>query len=76
MKITSHKSKIRSLKNDNPHFFINDGFVVSPRAGFEINKKCPAEYRLIISECINRGWLKPVAHISEKEMIFIGLGTC
>lgn len=73
MQINSYRSQIRTIKNDDPRFHIKDRFVVSPRAGFEINQGCPKEYKLIISECINRGWLKPVAHVTERELLFMGL---
>lgn len=73
MNIKSHNSQIRTLRKSNPHFMINDGFIVSPRAGFEISSKCPNEYKWILSECIDKGWLSPVAHLHERELIFIGL---
>ena len=44
-----------------------DEIVSAPRAGFEINSECPREYKLIIAECINRGWLKPVANLTQQE---------
>jgi hypothetical protein len=48
---------------------------MTPRAGFEINAQCPREYKMIISECINNGWLKPVAHVTERELLFMGLSN-
>lgn len=68
LSITTHTSKIKTIKQGDPRFTITDGLVVSPRAGFEINQNCPVEYRYIISECINKGWLKPVAHVHGKEL--------
>lgn len=62
------KSKISTIKQGDPKFMLQDGIVVCPRAGFEINQLCPNEYKLIIAECINNGWLKPVAHIYGKEL--------
>jgi hypothetical protein len=63
-----HKTNIRTIRQGDPKFRINDGLVVSPRAGFEIDTACPREYKLIIAECINNGWLKPVAHVYGKEL--------
>ena len=68
MNIVATKSKIRTIKQGDPKFMLIDGMVVCPRAGFEINEKCPREYKLIIAECINNGWLKPVAHTYGKEL--------
>jgi hypothetical protein len=73
MTYTIHQSQIRTLKPSDPNFVITDGFMVAPRAGFEINKNCPREYRQIIAACIDQGWLKPVAHVTERELIFTGL---
>ena len=43
---------------------------MAPRAGFEINDKCPREYKLIINECLANGWLKPVATIKDTELFW------
>lgn len=68
MNIVISKSKISTIKQGDAKFMLNDGMVVCPRAGFEINQQCPREYKMIISECINNGWLKPVAHVYGKEL--------
>ena len=68
MKFVQQVSKIRTVKQGDPKFMIQDGLVICPRAGFEINKNCPREYRQIIAACIDQGWLKPVAHVYGKEL--------
>ena len=73
MTYTIHQSQIRTIKQGDPKFIINDGLVTTPRAGFNISQGCPKEYRMIILECMNNGWLTPVAHITERELIFMGL---
>jgi hypothetical protein len=75
MTYTLHKSQLRTLRQDDPNFMIRDGIVRAPRASFHILPECPREYRMIILECINNGWLKPVAHITEREYIFMGLNA-
>jgi len=67
------QSQLRTIKPGDPRFHINDGFVTTPRAGFEISKKCPEEYRRILTECWRNGWLMPVAHMTERELLFMGL---
>jgi hypothetical protein len=47
---------------------------LTPRAGFEINESCPTNYRKVLAECINYGWLKPVAYVKESEYIWEKLG--
>lgn len=73
MTYTVHQSQIRTIKQGDPKFILQDGLMISPRAGFEINKDCPREYRQIIAACIDQGWLKPVANVTERELIFMGL---
>jgi hypothetical protein len=73
MTYTFQKSQVHTIKQGDPKFILQDGLMIAPRAGFEINKDCPQEYRQIIAACIDRGWIKPVAHVTERELIFMGL---
>jgi hypothetical protein len=73
MTYTLYKSQIRTLKQSDPKVVIYDGLMQAPRAGFEINQSCPKEYKIIINECILKGWLKPVANVTERELVFMGL---
>ena len=68
MKISTRTSNIRTIRHGDAKFMLQDGLVICPRAGFEIADKCPREYKMIISECINNGWIKPVAHVYGKEL--------
>ena len=73
MKITAYNSQIRTIKQSDPKFTIVDGMMTSPRAGFEITQRCPENYRDLILQCLDNGWLKPVAYMTERELIFMGL---
>lgn len=73
MNITTTKSSIKTFKPGDAAFTINDGMVSSPRASFEISRSCPAEYKSIFITAINAGWLKPVAHMHERELMISGL---
>ena len=73
MTFKTHQSSIHTIKQTDPRFTIVDKFVTAPRAGFEISQCCPENYKDLILECINHGWLKPVAHMTERELIFMGL---
>jgi hypothetical protein len=68
MIISNRASNIRTIHQGDPKFMLKDNFVMCPRAGFEINEKCPSEYRQILMTCIDLGWLKPVAHVYGKEL--------
>jgi hypothetical protein len=73
MTYTVYQSQVHTIRQEDPNFMIHDGLTITPRAGFEINKDCPQAYRQIIAACIDRGWLKPVASVTERELIFAGL---
>lgn len=66
-KVSSNKNKIKQIKPNDPLWLIVDGLYLTPRAGFQINLNCPKNYRMIISECINNGWLQPVAYMRDNE---------
>lgn len=68
-----NKSKITTIKPNDARFIITDGIVQASRAGFEISSCCPREYKLILQECISYGWIMPVAHMTEREMMISGL---
>ena len=70
MKISARQTNIRTLKPGDPLWLLDDGMVLSPRAGFEISQRCPENYKDIILECIRYGWLKPVASMYDHEITF------
>lgn len=70
MKLTVHRSTIKTLRPGDVEFQLADGLVTCPRAGFEVVNGCPKEYRLILQECIQRGWLKPVAHVYDRDLMW------
>ena len=66
IKITS--SRCKSLQpGDDDFTFSPDGITMVPRASFTISQQCPENYRTLIAECVNYGWLKPVAHMRDEE---------
>jgi hypothetical protein len=70
MKIKTTQSSIRTITSDDPKFHIQDGLVYAPRAGFEIVRGCPKEYRMVIQECISNKWLRPIANIRDSELFW------
>lgn len=58
----NEQTKIKTIRSTDPDFNICDGMVITPRAGLELSNNCPREYKLIIAECINNGWLRPIAY--------------
>jgi len=73
--VTKPRFKVKTFKSGDQDFtFSHDGFTLTPRAGFQISSGCPQNYREIISECIEYGWLKPIAHMKESEFVWEELG--
>lgn len=70
MSFTLRQTSLRTVKQGDSKWMLTDGMVTAPRAGFEISNNCPKEYRLIIQECINYGWLKPVATVRDNELFW------
>ncbi len=75
MTFKTHQSQIRRLDRGDPRFMIRDRLVVAPRAGFEISRCCPNEYRTILLQALEAGWIKPIAHVHERELLFMGLSN-
>jgi hypothetical protein len=73
MSITFTKTQIRTIRPGDRNFTITDGLIQANRAGLEISQQCPENYKDLILDCIHHGWLKPVAHVTERELIFMGL---
>lgn len=73
MTYKTSKVKIKIVKNDDPMFYIKGDITMSPRAGFEILMSCPREYRLILADCIDKGWIKPVAYMRDDEYVWESL---
>ena len=68
MKISTRTTNIRTIRQGDSKFMLNDGIVVCPRAGFEINEKCPTAYRQMLMTALDLGWIRPVAHVYGKEL--------
>jgi hypothetical protein len=71
----THRSQIRTIHHTDSRFMIYDKFTAVPRAGFELDRRMPKEYMEVIQTCLTNGWLRPVAHITERELIFMGLSN-
>lgn len=66
----SQKTKFKILKSTDQDFVLKDGIFMASRAGLEIDTMCPNTYRNVIMECINNGWLKPVATVYDHELTY------
>lgn len=66
--------KFKEIQQGDPDFTMTDGIKLVPRAGFEISQRCPDRYASLIAECINHGWLKPVAYVKESDYVWEKIG--
>lgn len=67
---TKNNNKIKQIRPGDSLWHIKQGLYLTPRAGFEIVKECPNTYREVITECVSRGWLVPIAHMRDDEYIW------
>jgi hypothetical protein len=67
MKLTITKNDVKAIRPGDPLWHIKSDFVITPRAGFEISRRCPEDYKRILATCISNGWLKPVAYLKGSE---------
>jgi len=70
---TPHKTKVHKILPTDNNFSITDEFIVYQRAAIHFDQNIPHSYAKIVIDCINNGWIKPVAYITEREKLFIGL---
>jgi hypothetical protein len=73
--ITDNTKSIRTIKPGDPKFKLNTGLVTSDRASIDISPMCPDYYAKVVLEAYNKGWVKAVAHCTEREYILLGLSS-
>lgn len=55
---------------DDGFYFSPDNLTLVPRASLVLSKDCPDNYIRIINAAIAKGWLKPVAHCTDQELVW------
>lgn len=68
MNISVYNTSIKTVRQGDSNWWLNDGYTTAPRAGIEISAACPREYTSIIITAINNGWIKPIAHVHGKTL--------
>ena len=66
---------IKTIRPGDKMFKIHNGFMACDRASIEISPHCPIQWANIIARAHQEGWLKPVAHVTEKEYVLMGLSN-
>lgn len=66
---TTNKTRdVRTIRQGDPKFTINDGMVTYPRAMVHVTPECPINIQRDIEWAIANGYLKVVAHVYGKEL--------
>jgi hypothetical protein len=65
---TAKQRDIRTVRQGEPGWMLNDGFVSYPRAMLHILPSCPQHIRDNINWAVAQGHVKPVAHVQGKEL--------
>jgi hypothetical protein len=74
MTLTFPEKTFKKIKQGDPDFYMNDGIKVVPRATIEISQRCPDNYKSLINECVEHGWIRPVAYMKESDYVWEKLG--
>lgn len=70
MSFVNYDSKVKSIRQGEDGFMLDDGFIRYPRAMIHITPECPTNVRTQIEWAIANGYLKSVAHIYKHEETF------
>jgi hypothetical protein len=70
MTYTIASETIKTIRKGEADFHIHTGFLMAPRAGFEISNRCPSQYKLMLVEAIRNGWIEPVAYMKDSEYMW------
>lgn len=62
--------QIRQIRQGDPDYFVTDGFYAAPRAGIEFDPSCPQNIRDIVLTCFSNGYIKLVANVPERELVW------
>lgn len=66
--ITKKFKDVRTIRQGDQDFMINDGMISYPRAMLHILPECPANIRQQLEWAISEGYIKTVANVYGKEL--------
>lgn len=64
---------IKTIKDGDPNFFVTDGVRVAARAAIEITPDCPRGSAELIHMAFREGWIRVIAHVPERELVWEAL---
>jgi hypothetical protein len=63
----------RTVRRDEPGFYVSDGVMVGNRAFLEIAAECPENVRRMVQQAHDKGWIRVNATFTEKEYAWLML---
>ena len=73
MTFVTTENQFKEIRPGDKLFLMSDGIKLVPRASLEISLQCPDQYKSIIADAFNKGWIKPVAHLKTTEVFWENL---
>ncbi len=67
MTFTVHKSRVKTIRQGDPSFMLQDGFALVPRAMIHVLPECPQNVKEMINWAVSSGYLKCVASVYSTE---------
>ena len=74
MIFTTTDKTIKTIRQSDPDFMLNNGIQIVPRSAIEFSELCPTSLILQVQNAIGKGWIKPLAYIKESEYTWEKLG--
>ena len=68
--VNEPKKKFVRVTDRDREWTQTDGLAVYTRAALEISSDCPSSHAWIIQHALNVGWLKQVAYVEEKTLMW------
>jgi len=62
------KKDVKSIKQGDAKFYLNDGIITYPRAAIYIEANCPRNVRETLEWAVSNGYVKTMAHVYGKEL--------
>lgn len=63
-------TEVKKLLPEDKGYKFTSNMVEYPRAAIVVTENCPENYKHVIYTCQAKGWIKPVAYVPTKELVW------
>jgi hypothetical protein len=70
MTIVQPENRFVKVVRGDDNFMMTDGIKLVPRACVEFSELCPSNLILQVQDAIAKGYIKPVAYVKTKELLW------